>query len=418
HMYPETGFLEMRTSAIISERLHALGYEVLTGRDVLREDMRLGVPPASVLREHAEAVMAQEGTPCDYLTDDRKEGLTGVIGILRCGPGPVTALRFDIDALGMTERSDPEHRPWREGFASRNPGMMHACGHDGHTAIGLGVAEVLMQLRSGLHGTLKLIFQPAEEGARGARALTAAGHLDDVDYFIGNHIAPTHSLDDGDVTAGTWGSLATTKYDVHFHGLAAHAGGYPEKGNNALLAAASAVLALHAIPRHSEGQSRVNVGVLHAGTGRNVVPDTAVMQVEVRGETTEINAYMDQRCEEICQGAARMQGCTVDLIEVGEAEGQHSDLALIERIGRVLSENLPELTLSSIQNAQNWGSEDISIMMNRVQAHGGLATYMRTMTDLASAQHTVGVDFDESVLRNACEVFCSIVLDLMGENLS
>ena len=70
HMYPETGFLEMRTSAIISERLHALGYEVLTGRDVLRTDMRLGVPEASVLAEHARAVMTQEGTPCDYLTED------------------------------------------------------------------------------------------------------------------------------------------------------------------------------------------------------------------------------------------------------------------------------------------------------------------------------------------------------------
>ena len=176
------------------------------------------------------------------------------------------------------------------------------------------------------------------------------------------------------MTAGTWGSLATTKYDVIFHGLAAHAGGYPEKGSNALLAAAEAVLALHAIPRHSGGQSRVNVGVLHAGTGRNVVPDRASMQVEVRGETTEINAYMAERCEAICRGAAQMQGCTVDLVKVGEAEGQHSDLPLIERIDRVLAENLPELRLSSIQNAQNWGSEDISIMMNRVQAHGGQAT--------------------------------------------
>jgi aminobenzoyl-glutamate utilization protein A len=178
------------------------------------------------------------------------------------------------------------------------------------------------------------------------------------------------------------------------------------------------VLGLHAIPRHSEGPSRVNVGVLHAGTGRNVIPDTASMQVEVRGETTEINAYMAERCEAVCRGAAAMQGCTVDMIKVGEAEGQHSDLPLIERIGRVLTENLPELRLSSIQNARNWGSEDISIMMNRVQAHGGQATYMRTMTDLAGAQHTVGFDFDESVLQKACEVFCVLVLDLMGESAS
>ena len=415
HRRPETGWLEMRTSAIISERLHQLGYEVLTGSQVVRPDMRLGLPDAETLSRHARDVLSQEGTPKDYLTEEMCRGLTGVIGILRCGEGPVLALRFDIDALGMTERSDEDHRPFRDGFASRNPGMMHACGHDGHIAIGLGAAEILMDLRDQLHGTLKLIFQPAEEGARGARALTAAGHLDDVDFFVGNHIAPTHALDDGDVTAGTYGSLATTKIDVIFHGLAAHAGGYPEQGRNALLAACSAVLALHGIPRHSGGQSRVNVGVLTAGTGRNVVPDLARMQVEVRGETTEINACMTEQCERICRGAADMQGCTAELIRVGEAEGQHSDLSLIDRIDRILARDLPELKLSSVQNARNWGSEDISIMMNRVQAHGGQATYMRTMTDLASAQHTVGFDFDETVLVNACKTFCVIATDILGE---
>ena len=413
HQRPETGWLEMRTSAIIAQRLAALGYEVLTGSQVVRQDARMGVPDEETLRRHAEAVLMQEEVPVDFLTEEMKRGLTGVIGILRCGEGPVVALRFDIDALGMQERADEGHRPVREGFASRNPGMMHACGHDAHVAIGLGVAKVLMAMKERLHGTLKLIFQPAEEGARGAKALTAAGHLDDVDYFIGSHVAPTGSLDDGDVTAGTWGSLATTKFDVTFEGLAAHAGGYPEKGRNALLAAASAALSLHGIPRHSEGQSRVNVGVLNAGTGRNVVPDRAVMQIEVRGETTEINQYMVQQAKNICQGAAAMQGCQCVMTAVGEAEGQHSDIKLIERISNVVARDLPELILSSVQNARNWGSEDISIMMNRVQAHGGLATYMRVMTPMASAQHTVAFDLDESVLGRSVKVFCAAVLDLM-----
>ncbi len=413
HAQPETGWLEMRTSAIIAKRLTELGYEVLTGSRAVKPEARMGVPEESALRRHAEEVLPQEGTPGEYLTDEMKAGLTGAVGILRCGEGPTVALRFDIDALGMVERGDEGHRPAREGFASRNPGMMHACGHDGHVAIGLGAAEVLMALRKELHGTLKLIFQPAEEGARGARAITAAGHLDGVDYFIGSHIAPTDSLDDGDVTCGTYGSLATTKFDVTFTGLAAHAGGYPEKGHNALLAAASAALALHAIPRHSAGQSRVNVGTLHAGTGRNVVPDRAVMQLEVRGETTEINRYMAEQARSICQGAAAMQQCQYDIAVVGEAEGQHSDVSLIERISATVARDLPELRLSSVQNAQNWGSEVISIMMNRVQAHGGQATYMRVMTPMAGAQHTVGFDFDEQVLGRSVKVFCAAVLDLM-----
>ena len=412
HSHPETGWLEMRTSAIIAQRLTALGYEVFTGRAVCAEEARMGVPPGDVLRAHAQAVLGQ-GTPEEALTGEMREGFTGVIGILRCGAGPTLALRFDIDALGMQECSDAAHRPAREGFASQNAGMMHACGHDGHAAIGLGVAKVLMEMREELHGTLKLLFQPGEEGARGARAMVAAGHLDDVDVFIGSHIAPDDGPDDGDVTPGTWGSLATTKYDVTFCGLAAHAGGYPENGKNALVAAASAVLALHAIPRHSGGQSRVNVGTLHAGTGRNVIPDEARMQIEVRGETTEINDFMARSAVDICRGAAAMQGCECGIVTMGAAESQHSDEALIERIAGIVRRDLPQLRLSSILNAQNWGSEDISLMMNRVQAHGGQATYMRVMTPMASAQHTVRFDFDETVLGKSVAVFCAAALDVM-----
>ncbi len=417
HRYPETGWTEMRTSAVIHERLSSLGYTVLTGRQAVLPEARMGVPDRETLRTHAAEAEQQEGTPLAYLTQDMKEGLTGVIGILDRGPGPVVALRFDIDALPLTERNDPEHRPAREGFASRVPGVMHACGHDAHAAIGIGTAEVLMALRDKIHGTVKLIFQPAEEGARGARAVAAAGHADDADYFIGSHVAPTESLDDGDLTAGTWGSLATSKLDVTFRGEAAHAGGYPEQGRNALLSAASAALALHAIPRHSGGQSRVNVGTLHAGGGRNVVPDRAFMQVEVRGETTEINAYMEQQARNICRGAAEMQGCTCEITLAGQAEGQHSDPELIGRIGETVARDLPELTLSSEQNARNWGSEDISVLMNRVQAHGGLATYMRVMTPMAGAQHTVSFDMDERVISRSVAVFCAAALDLMkGEN--
>lgn len=413
HHYPETGWLEMRTSAVIAKRLTEMGYRVLTGRDVCQEGARLGVPAQEELEAHAQRALEQ-GAPQAYLTQDMREGYTGVIGILECGEGPTLAMRFDIDALGMCECEAQSHRPRAEGFASENPGMMHACGHDGHAAIGLGIAKILMAHREELHGTVKLLFQPGEEGARGAGAMVAKGHLDDVDMFIGSHIAPTESLDDGDVTAGTWGSLATVKYDVTFLGEAAHAGGYPEKGHNALLAAASAVLALHAIPRHSGGQSRVNVGTLHAGTGRNVVPDRATMQLEVRGETTEINTFMEESALAACRGAAMMQGCTLETTVMGRAEGQHSDLALIERIGDVVRRDLPHLRLSSEQNARNWGSEDISLMMNRVQAHGGLATYMRVMTPVAGAQHTVTFDFDEAVLGRSVAVFCAVALDILG----
>ena len=412
HRFPETGWLEMRTSALIAKALTEMGYEVITGRAACAEAARMGVPDEKTTQAHLARVLAY-GCEEAYLTDDMREGFTGVVGVLRCGDGPTVAMRFDIDALGMQECPEDAHRPAREGFASVNRGMMHACGHDAHAAIGLGVAKVLSEMKDQLHGTVKLLFQPGEEGARGAKAMVAAGHLDDVDVFLGSHVAPTDSLDDGDVTPGTYGSLATTKYDVFFRGLASHAGGFPEKGRNALLAAASAVLALHAIPRHSAGESRINVGTLHAGTGRNVIPDEAVMQLEVRGETTEINSFMAAAAEDVCRGAAAMQGCTVEMKKMGEAEGQHSDAALIARIGDVVRRDLPHLTVSSVENAKNWGSEDISVMMNRVQARGGLATYMRMMTPMASAQHTVKFDLDERVLVTGVQVFCAAAMDFL-----
>lgn len=412
HRFPETGWLEMRTSALIAKELTGMGYEVITGRAVCCAQARMGVPSEKQTQAHLARVI-EYGCEEAYLTPDMREGFTGVVGILRCGEGPVIAMRFDIDALGMQEWPEDTHRPTREGFASVNPGMMHACGHDAHAAIGLGVAKVLSEMKDQLSGTVKLLFQPGEEGARGARAMVAAGHLDDVDVFIGSHVAPTESLDDGDVTPGTYGSLATTKYDATFKGLAAHAGGYPEKGKNALLAAASAVLALHAIPRHSDGESRINVGTLHAGTGRNVIPDEATLQLEVRGETTEINSFMARSAEEVCRGAAAMYGCTVEMKKMGEAEGQHSDEALLARIADVVRRDLPHLRVSSVENAKNWGSEDISVMMNRVQQRGGQATYMRVMTPMASAQHTVKFDLDESVLAKSVQVFCAAAMDAL-----
>ena len=413
HKYPETAWLEMRTSAIIAKTLTELGYEVLTGKAVCLESARYGLPSEEILREHA-AVAIEQGAPKEYLTEEMKEGFTGVIGILRCGEGPVVALRFDIDALGMNEDHTPKHRPYVEGFSSQNPGMMHACGHDAHATIGLGTAEVLMKIRDSLHGTVKLIFQPGEEGAKGAGPIVAHGHLDDVDYFAGTHIAPTGGPDDGDVTPGTWGSLATSKYDVVFHGQAAHAGGFPENGRSAIVAAANAVLNLTAIPRHSAGISRVNVGTIHGGTSRNVIPDEVKLEIEVRGETTAINEYMDAQARRICQAAADMTGCSVELIPQGSAESQESDLDFLTWIGDAVREHLPHLTVSSCENAQNWGSEDISLMMNRVQSHGGKATYMRSMTDMASAQHTTAFDFDERVLVHGIETFAVIVYGLLG----
>ena len=415
HRYPETSWLEMRTSAKIAEYLTELGMEVLTGKNVCREEARIGVPDPDILERHFSQVKEQ-GAPARFLTEELEQGYTGVVGILRCGEGPTVALRFDIDALPMEEAEDLEHRPFREGFSSQNPGMMHACGHDCHAAIGLGTARILSALRDQLHGTVKFLFQPGEEGTKGAYAMVENGHLDGIDYFAGTHVAPDDKEDDGDITPGTYGSLATCKYNVFFHGQAAHAGGFPEEGKNAVLAAAHAAVGLSGIARHSQGISRVNVGVIRGGSNSNVVADEAMISMEVRGETDEINQYMDRRAKEICQAAAMMEECSCEMRLMGRAPSQVSSPELIDRISNLVRNHLPQYRVSSNPNAKNWGSEDIGFMMNRVQEQGGQAVYMRTMTKMASPQHTVRFEVNEDVLVKGAVSFSAIVCDLLKKN--
>ena len=409
HKHAEPGWLEMRTSSIIAKELTELGYEVLVGEDVCKRDARMGLPSDEVLEKAYERAIKQ-GADSTFI-EATKGGMTGVIGILRCGEGPTVAMRFDIDALGVYESEDADHIPKKEGFASINTGAMHACGHDGHAASGLGVAAVIMKIKEHLHGTIKLIFQPAEEGLRGAKAIVENGHLDDVDYLLGSHITETDK-EGNDITAGSYGSLASFKYDVTYHGLSAHAGGNPQAGKNALLAAACAVTNLYAIPRHSGGASRINVGRLIAGSGRNVIADEAFMELEVRGDTTAINEYVSEYALRILKNSAEMHGCTVDIKLMGAAESLASDEKLCLRIAEISANELG-LKVSNKLSEKNGGSEDISYMMNRVQSRGGLTSFMRIQTDCAGVAHNRKFDFDEGYLPKAVKVFCAATYDLM-----
>lgn len=409
HKHAESGWTEMRTSSIIARKLTELGYEVLTGEQVCKREERMGVPSDEVLAMAYQRAIDQGADP--EFVKATEGGMTGVIGILRCGEGPTVAMRFDIDALGVIESTEEDHLPAKEGFASINAGTMHACGHDGHGVSGLGVAEVLMEIKDQLHGTVKLIFQPSEEGVRGAKSIVANGHLDDVDYLLGSH---TTGVDEegSDITPGSHGSLASFKYDVTFRGLAAHAGGSPHLGKNALLAASSAVVNLYAIPRHGAGASRINVGRLIAGSGRNVIADEAFMEMEVRGDTTAINEYVSEYALRVLENCAAMHGCTVEVKLMGAAESLVSDLPLCQRIADVCNNHLG-LKASSNLSIKLGGSEDFSYMVNRVQSHGGQATFMRTRSPLAAGAHNRKFDFDESYMTKAVKVFCGVAYDLM-----
>ena len=413
HKYAETGWFEMRTSSLIARKLTDLGYEVLTGEDVCLKEARMGVPSDEELEKNYARAIAQGADP--EFAERTKGGATGVIGILRRGEGPTVAYRFDIDALGVFESAEEDHCPTAEGFASCNYGFMHACGHDGHATIGLGVAKALMAVQDQLHGTVKLIFQPAEEGVRGAKSIVEKGHLDGVDYFIGSHLTKKPEGDPSDFAPGSYGSLATTKYDVIFHGLAAHAGGAPEKGKNAMLAAATAVLNLYAIPRHSDGATRINVGRLIAGSGRNVICDEAKLEIEVRGATTKLNDYVSAYAERILKSAADMHDCTVEMHLMGASESQTSDEDFCMDIHKVCTEKLGLVPVAEPLIRKNGGSEDIAYMMNRVQEQGGKASFMRLMTTMSAPAHNRRYDFDEAVLKQGVKAFAGMALYLLSK---
>ncbi|MGB9866421.1 MAG: amidohydrolase [Bacillota bacterium] len=406
HRYPELGWLEFRTTDRVARVLEALGYQVLLGEKVVRREAAMGAPSQEELAQNIRRAIS-EGAREHVIHQMR--GLTGVVGVLDTHvDGPTIAFRVDMDALPLQEAETQSHRPYREGFSSLHQGVMHACGHDGHVAVGVGLARLLAEIRAELKGKVKLIFQPAEEGVRGARAMVEAGIADDVDYFLAFHLGltPTDQLG---VVCRSKGFLSTTKIDARFLGKAAHAGVAPEQGRNALLAAATAVLNVHAIAPSSQGVTRVNVGYMEAGSGRNIVPDKAVLKLETRGATDQLNEYVRERAIQVLEASARMYGVRCELEEVGQSGSAEGDVELAVLVGKVARAVGIELI---VDEAEVGGSEDATLFMSRVQRRGGKALYYQVLTPLAADHHNNLFDFDERAIPLAVAIAGGMVREI------
>lgn len=400
HRYPEQGFLEMRTASIVAAELDRLGFELALGKDVMIKEACMGKPDYALTESHYDWAK-KHGANEEYITYF-KNGYTGIVATLDTKrPGPILAFRFDMDALPITESDTLNHAPKQLGFRSIVEGSMHACGHDAHIAIGLGLANMLAKEKDQLNGVIKIIFQPAEEGTRGAKAMAEAGVVDDVDYFIASHIGT--GVPHRHFVAATNGFMATTKMNIKFSGVASHAGGNPEEGKNALLAAANATLNMHAICRHSAGDSRVHVGELHAGSGRNVVASHAELIAETRGVTNEVNQYMKEQVENIVAGAASMYGVDYHIKVVGQALNSICSDDLAETLANTAKEH-PFMENVVVQDNSSSGSEDATYFINEVQSRGGQATYCIFGTELAAGHHHECFDIDEASLLPAVEI--------------
>lgn len=406
HQLPEEGWSEFTTTALLVKTLREYGYEVLLGRKIVNPEACLGRSETVV---KAGIERARQNGVSEELLEEMQE-LTGCVAVLDTGrPGPTLAVRFDIDCVPVTECSDETHLPAKKGFISKNPGFMHACGHDAHMSMGLAVAHWVMDNKDKLSGKIKILFQPAEEGVRGAAGMAASGILDDCDYFLGSHVAM--SAKSGEIATNLYGYLCTTKLDVTFHGKPAHAGACPQDGRNALAAAANAAVQMLGISRHSGGMTRINVGQLIAGEGRNVIPSKAVMKLEVRGETGEINQYMVDQVTNICKGVALSFDVTYEMRKMGEAVDLTADQELVD-ILNAAGKATPGITV--VDKALNFGgSEDATILARRVQAHGGKAAFFLWGSDRPSGHHTATFDIKESDLDPALEVWTHIIPSIM-----
>ena len=360
----------------------------------------MGRPSEEVIAGHIERALSQGADPAWI---KKMGGYTGAAGVLDTGrPGPVTAFRFDIDAVDVSEARDEKHRPFREGFASKNAGAMHSCGHDAHMTIGLALAEILQTRKDRLTGVIKLIFQPAEEGVRGGKAVAESGILDDVDWFFGAHIGM--GVPSGSISSEAVGFLCTTKFDVSYKGRAAHAGGAPNEGKNALLAACSAALALAGIAPHKDGPTRVNVGFMQAGTGRNVIPAEAVMKVETRGSAERINDYVYDRAMEVVRGAAGMYG-----VEMTTARWVRRLTPGRQRsVSSWPPRRLCQKPLKPCFPWWNWRQRRCLVDDQKVQKEGGKAAYFVIGSHIAAGHHNEYFDLDETVILPSAELMAAL----------
>ena len=409
HRCPQPSWLELYATAFVAEKLTEWGYEVHMGREVIAEDKLLLLPDTEKLEEEYRRAL-KAGANKKYL-DQARGGFTGVVAVLKSDlPGPSVGFRFDIDSNEVTESSDVSHFPAKGGFVSQIPGYAHMCGHDAHTATGLLLARHFAENTKKLKGSIKLIFQPNEENLSGAAAMIEKGAVDDLDYIIGGHIGLALK-ELGQISFNIHSFMAMSRFEVTFTGRPSHAAVRPDLGKNALLGSCAAIANLYAIARHGLGATRVNVGFHQAGSTWNVIPEKAYFRMETRGVTNELNEYMVEKSREVIEGAAKMYGLAVEMKPAAfgvTAENSSEMIVVADRIARLLP-SVSEVIPSCAFNA----SEDVTLMMERVQKKGGKALFVVFGTPIYGGHHTSTFDIDEKVISNAAEFYAALYRELI-----
>lgn len=399
HKYAEPAWMEFLTTAKIIEELKNYNLDLYYGKEIYF-NKRMGLPEKSILESYKNSISISDIEKKEEILDS----YTGLIAVLDTKKiGPNIGFRFDIDANELCESNSLGHLPNILNFSSKNSFAMHACGHDAHMSIGIELAKILASNINKLKGKIIFIFQPAEEGVRGAYSLMNNPIIDKLDYLAGMHIGM--DVKSGEIGVGSHGFLATKKIDIIFKGKASHAGASPEKGHNALLAASSAVLNFNSLAQHSMGEARINVGKLNAGSGRNIIANKAKIEMEIRGENDHIISYLYDGVNRIVEGSAISYDCSYEIEIKGQAPSLISyDEEFIKNLRNYYKEKSYKLV-----DAQLKGSEDIAYLLNEVRKAGGKTVHFILGSNLKDSHHSEEFDINEKDMIRGVDLMLDFV---------
>jgi amidohydrolase len=370
HEHPELAFEEVRTSAIVAQRLRALGLEVQTN-------------------------IAK----------------TGVVGLLRgdtSTPDAKTlAIRADMDALPIHELNEIDYR-------STIDGKMHACGHDGHTSILLTVADILSKRRAELNGNVKFVFQPAEEVIGGAAPMIVDGALEGVDNIIGLHLISNYPLGRVGVRQGSVFASADT-LEMTVHGKGGHAASPHEAVDPIVIAAYITTTLQTLISRETSPFSPavITIASIHAGSAFNIIPEHAVIQGTMRAFSNDHREYLLRRIQEVAQGVAMAMGgsCTVNWVD--GCPPCINDPAMTEVVHRAAVATVGKQAVDTSEEVMTTGSDDMACFLNAVPGCYFIVGAHNEAKEAKYPHHHPRFNIDEDSLPIAVEVLTRATLDFL-----
>lgn len=370
HRHPEIAFNEFRTAGIVANELQQFGLEVKT-----------------------------------------KVGKTGVVGLLEgTQKTPVILLRFDMDALPMTEENKTD-------YASENPGLMHACGHDSHTAVGLTIARILSENQKMLNGTVKFVFQPAEEGGSGADAMIEDGVLTDPapDFALGLHVWNDKPLGWFGITEGPM-MAGANKITFRITGKGGH-GAIPHLAVDPVLAASHIICGLQSIvSRNISPLENAVVSITHieGGTAFNIIPPYVDCEGTIRTFLPEVKDMVIKRFNELVSGIAESMNCTAQTSVDKGTLAVINDVDIARKVGDIARSLFPGFNIDN--SLRTMGAEDMASFLSKIPGCFIFIGSANPEKGLDFSHHHPRFDIDESCLPDAVALLVQSVLELTNSN--